>query len=179
MNGLKPSRYVRSHVAWAHLQIQYDSLLEFCRQENRAHGKLLEVEVCSPQLFFHLLPWEVRRWDDKLLTTLHIPSYPLLATGTPHWWEESLTSPRLTLILNFTYSPCLFVSSITRCFQVQRAPRTLLHPSIAAISFLSEWQCSVRFVYLQYWRFEACKQWKNQHVKRVRWGLFAGICRAY
>lgn len=64
-----------------------------CRHENWAHGRLLEVEVCSPQLFFHSLPWEVRRWDDKLLTTLRKPPPPhptpchrgaALMGGKPH-----------------------------------------------------------------------------------------------
>lgn len=69
-----------------------------CKHENWANGTLLEVEVCSPQLFFHSLPWEVRRWDDKLLTTLPTP-HPSLPPGRST--DGRKASHRLT-------SPCFW-----------------------------------------------------------------------
>lgn len=71
-NGFEAGRRVGSRVVRVHLQVQPDGAA-VCRHENWARGRLLEVEVCSPQLFFHSLPWEVRRWSDKLLTTLRNP----------------------------------------------------------------------------------------------------------
>lgn len=102
-----------------------------CRHENWAHGRLFEVEVCSPQLFFHSLPWEVRRWGDKLLTTLRNPPHPHppLPPGCSTDGRKSLASPHLTLFLNFAYSSCLFSPSPALGFQVQPPTPTPPHHS--------------------------------------------------
>lgn len=74
-----------------------------CRHENWAHGRLLEMEVCSPQLFFHSLPWEVRRWGDKLLTTLRNPPHPPSLCHRGAALMGGKASHRLT-------SPCFWTS---------------------------------------------------------------------
>lgn len=93
-----------------------------CRHENWAHGRLLEVEVCSPQLFFHSLPWEVRRWGDKLLTTLRSPPTPLCHRGAALMGGKAshrLTSPCFWTSVTLS---CLFAPSPALGFQVQPPP---------------------------------------------------------
>lgn len=139
-----------------------------CKHDNWANGTLLEVEVCSPQLFFHSLPWEVRRWDDKLLTTLPTP-HPSLPPGRSTDGRKAshrLTSPCFWTWLSL---PAALLPALHVAFKFSAPP--LSQPSLSC-----QWQRSLRFVYLQHWRFEAYKECENQHLKRARWDMLAGIC---
>lgn len=177
-NGFEASRRAGSRVVRVHLQVQSDGLLQFADMRIGPMGGCWRWKCAAHSCFFHSLPWEVRRWGDKLLTTLrNLPHNPPFATGVQHWWEEKprLASHRLT-------SPC-FWTSLTlpasllpaQHLAFKFSPPTPPPPSQPS-TFLSEWQRSLRVVYLQQWRFEAYKECENQHLQRFRWDLLAGIC---
>lgn len=105
-NGFEASRRAGSRVVRVHLQVQSDGLLQFADMRIGPMGGCWRWKCAAHSCFFHSLPWEVRRWGDKLLTTLrNLPHNPPFATGVQHWWEEKprLASHRLT-------SPCFWTS---------------------------------------------------------------------
>lgn len=86
-------------------------------------------------------------WEDRLLTTSPFPPTPRppFATGARCGWEERIEAerspspPHTSLFLNFTLCSCLLSSS-------SLSNSMCLSLSISVISFLSEWQRSLRFV---------------------------------
>lgn len=91
-------------------------------------------------------------WEDRLLTTSPFPPTPRppFATGARCGWEERIEAerspspPHTSLFLNFTLCSCLLSSS-------SLSNSMCLSLSISVISFLSEWQRSLRFVYFHKW----------------------------
>lgn len=143
-----------------------------CKHENWANGTLLEVEVCSPQLFFHSLPWEVRRWDDKLLTTLPTP-HPSLPPGRSTDGRKAshrLTSPCFWTWLSL---PAALLPALHVAFKFSAPPyRSHLFPVRVAAFFEV-----CLFTTLEVWSIQG--MWKSapqeSSMRYARWYLLGSL----
>lgn len=130
-----------------HLQV-YILWVCVCMLLFQAHGTLFEARgVCSPQLFSAHNHMRSGGLEDRLLTTLpYLPTpSPAFATGTRHWWKErreaerSPTPPHPSFWTSLTVPASSLPAHTSVCL------------STSAICLLSQWQCSLMFVYFHNW----------------------------